>query len=163
MVANDPPTHRTRALMAASAPLRRTPTNYPEPFASRIRGREKRPLGDLFGLRSFGVNLTRLAPGGVSALHHRHSRQDEFIYILEGAPILVTDDGEQVVPAGTCFGFPAGGTAHHLENRASEDAIYLEIGDRSPGDQVTYPRDDLVAVLGGNRVWSFMHRDGEPY
>ena len=157
------PSDRKLAIVAASAPLRRTPTNYPEPFASRIKGREKRPLGDLYGLRSFGVNLTQLAPGGISALHHRHSRQDEFIYILCGTPTLVTEAGEQALEAGMCFGFPAGGTAHHLENRASDDAIYLEIGDRTPGDQVTYPMDDLLAVLGRDGAWSFTHRDGKPY
>ena len=82
------------AISALSAPLRTKPSNYPEPFFSRMGKREKRPLGDLFGLTNFGINLTRLAPGGESALLHRHSRQDEFIYILEGEPTLVTDRGE---------------------------------------------------------------------
>src|SRR5205085_5568294 len=81
------------AIRAADAPLRTKPSNYPEPFASRMAGREKRPLGDLFGLTNFGVNLTRLAPGAMSALRHAHSRQDEFVYVLQGTPTLHTDEG----------------------------------------------------------------------
>ena len=79
------------AIMAAEAPPRVRPSIYPEPFASRMAGRVKHPLGDLFGLTHFGVNLTRLAPGAVSALRHAHTRQDEFILVLEGHPTLVTD------------------------------------------------------------------------
>jgi len=87
----------TQAIEATQAPPRTKPSNYPEPFASRVAGREKRPLGDLFGLKSFGVNLTRLSPGSMSALRHRHSRQDEFVYVLEGEPTLITDSGEMLL------------------------------------------------------------------
>src|SRR5437879_2907505 len=88
------------AIVAAEAPPRTRPSNYPEPFASRMKGREKRPLGDLFDLQNFGVNLTRLAPGAQSALRHAHSRQDEFVYVLEGRPTLVTDAGETALEPG---------------------------------------------------------------
>jgi uncharacterized cupin superfamily protein len=148
---------------AESAPLRTKPTNYPEPFASRMGGRQKRPLGDLFGLKNFGVNLTRLVPGGESALLHRHSRQDEFIYILEGEPILITDDAESRLRPGDCAGFPAAGTAHQLVNRTSQDVLYLEIGDRTPGDTGTYPRDDIQAAQNPDLTWRFEHKDGTPY
>jgi uncharacterized cupin superfamily protein len=151
------------ALRAADAPPRTKPSNYPEPFFSRMGRREKRPLGDLFGLRNFGVNLTRLAPGGESALLHRHSRQDEFVYILQGAPTLVTDVGEVPLLPGMCAGFPARGVAHQLVNRTAEDVVYLEIGDRTPGDEGTYPVDDLKAVLGPDGKWIFTHKDGTPY
>ncbi len=151
------------AVDAASAPLRSKPSNYPEPFASRMAGREKRPLGDLFGLKNFGVNLTRLGPGAVSALHHRHSTQDEFIYVIEGEPALVTDSGETALRPGMCAGFPASGTAHHLINRSARDAIYLEVGDRAPGDAVSYPADDIQAVRDEGGKWRFAHKDGRPY
>ena len=82
------------AIIAAAAPARAKSTNYPEPFASMMANRIKHPLGDIFGLKNFGVNLTRIRPGGVSALHHRHSRQDEFIYVIEGAPTLCTGADE---------------------------------------------------------------------
>jgi uncharacterized cupin superfamily protein len=128
-----------------------------------MAGREKRPLGDLFGLKSFGVNLTRLAPGAVSALHHRHSRQDEFVYVLEGEPTLVTDEGDIQMRRGMCAGFAANGTAHHLENRTGSEVVILEVGDRAPGDQGTYPSDDLEAKLGPDGKWQFVHKDGTPY
>ena len=155
--------NRPAALRAADAPPRTKPSNYPEPFFSRMAGREKRPLGDLFGLTNFGVNLTRLMPGGESALLHRHTRQDEFVYILEGRPTLVTESGEAVLEPGMCAGFPAGGEAHQLVNRTDDEVVYLEIGDRTPGDEGSYPRDDLKAVLGPDGKWVFTRRDGTPY
>ncbi len=151
------------AIDASSAPLRTKLSNYPEPFFSRMARRAKRPLGDFFGLKNFGVNLTRLAPGGESALMHSHSRQDEFIYILEGDPTLVTDTGEVNLRPGMCAGFPCGGLAHHLVNRSDRDAVYLEIGDRTPGDEGRYPNDDIQAVLGSDGKWRFTHKNGRPY
>jgi uncharacterized cupin superfamily protein len=152
-----------RAILAKSAAARTKASSYPAVFAERMAGRVKRPLGELFALRNFGVNLTTLTPGGSSALFHRHSRQDEFIYVLEGDLVLVTDNGEQRLGPGMCFGFPAGGAAHHLINRSENDASYLEVGDRSAGDEVTYPNDDLQAVLGPERQWIFTRKDGTPY
>ena len=151
------------AVRAADVPPRTKPSNYPEPFFSRMLKREKRQLGDVFGLKNFGVNLTRLLPGGESALLHRHSRQDEFIYILEGTPTLVTDQGEIALAPGMCAGFPAQGIAHQLVNRSDKDVLVLEVGDRTPGDEGSYPRDDIQAVLGADGKWSFTHKDGRPY
>jgi uncharacterized cupin superfamily protein len=151
------------AIRAAEAPPRTKPSNYPEPFASRMAGREKRPLGDLFGLTNFGVNLTRLTPGSVSALRHAHSRQDEFVYILQGRPTLHTEDGRVRLSPGMCAGFKAGtGSGHHLLNETAEDVFYLEIGDRTPGDEGTYPDDDLQALMRDGK-WQFTHKDGTPY
>src|ERR1700744_2618842 len=151
---------RPVALLAADAPPRAFRTNYPEPFASRIAGRDKRPLGDLFGLTNFGVNITRLAPGGSSALRHAHAKQDEFVYILEGRPTLVTDAGRTPLAPGMCAGFKGGGgDAHHLVNETGEAVLYLEIGDRLPGDSAVYPDDDIEARRGDGR-WIFTHKDG---
>jgi uncharacterized cupin superfamily protein len=150
------------ALVAADLPPR-TKTNYPEPFASRIRGREKRALGDAFGLTNFGVNLTRLVPGAISALRHAHSKQDELVYILQGRPTLRTDEGATVLAPGMCAGFKAGtGNGHHLANETNEDVVYLEVGDRTPGDEGSYPDDDLKAALVDGK-WAFTHKDGRPY
>ena len=152
------------ALKAADAPPRTGPSNYPEPFFSRMGGRLKRPLGDLFGLTNFGVNLTTLVPGGESALRHAHSKQDEFIYILEGTPTLVTDAGETLLQPGMCAGFKAGtGDSHHLINRTQSDVLYIEIGDRTAGDAGTYPDDDIQAALDSSGKWIFTHKDGRPY
>jgi len=151
------------AIKAEAAPPRTKPSNYPEPFFSRMAKREKRPLGDLFGLKNFGVNLTRLAPGGESALLHRHSKQDEFVFILEGEPILVTETEEIALSPGMCAGFPANGVAHQLINRTDRDVVILEVGDRTASDEGSYPRDDIRAVLGADGKWQFTHKDGRPY
>ena len=152
------------AILAPEAPLRIRPSIYPEPFASRIGGREKRPLGDLFGLTNYGVNRTRLAPGGSSAIRHSHSRQDEFIYVLEGSPTLVTDAGETLLRLGMCAGFKAGtGDAHHMVNRTESDVSYLEIGDRSTGDTVDYPDDDMKFVVGADGKRRIVRKDGSAY
>ena len=151
------------AVLAEEAPPRSKRTVYPEPFASRMIGREKKPLGDLFSLSNFGVNLTRLAPGALSALRHAHSMQDEFVYVLQGNPVLITDIGETQLHPGMCAGFKAGtGDAHQLVNRSSEDVVYLEVGDRTAGDSAAYPDDDLQAILV-NGAWQFRHKDGTPY
>lgn len=155
---------RTVAILAAEAPARKQPSTYPEPFASMMAGREKRPLGVLFGLTHFGVNLTRLAPGGISALRHAHRTQDEFVYILSGHPTLLTNAGATPLEPGMCAGFAAGnGDAHQLRNDGSEDVVYLEIGDRSAGDAVSYPDDDIEAQFGSDGVWRYRHKDGRPY
>ena len=151
------------AIVAAEVAPRRQASAYPEPFASRMSGREKRQLGEALGLRNFGVNLTTLAPGAVSALRHSHSMQNEFIYVLQGQPLLRTEAGEPPMAPGMCAGFPAGsGDGHQLFNPGPETVVYLEVGDRSPGDMVSYPDDDLMAQLVDGR-WRFLHKDGSSY
>lgn len=152
------------AVDAAAVAPNPKPSAYPEPFYSRVLGRQKRALGDVFGLKNFGVNLTRLAPGAISALRHAHSAQDEFIYIVEGEPVLVTDAGETPLKPGMCAGFKAAsGDAHHLINRTARDVIYLEVGDRNVPDDVAYPDDDIRGThdAAGRRI--FLHKDGRPF
>src|SRR5215470_18696406 len=152
------------ALEANAVPRARAARGYPEPYAARVAGRERRALGDAFGLTNFGVNLTRLPPGGMSALRHTHTREDEFIYIVEGEPVLVTNAGETPLRPGMCAGFKAGsGDAHHLINRSSREVVYLEIGDRDPGDTVIYPDDDIGRALTPSGEPVFVHRDGRRY
>jgi len=151
------------AVKAADVAVRITPTTYPEPFAARVAGREKRQLGEVFGLKNYGVNLTRLAAGAISSLRHAHAKQDEFVYILEGRPTLYTDQGPIQLSPGMCAGFRAGSAnAHNLRNETSEDVVYLEIGDRTPGEEVVYPDDDLqIITIDGKR--RFARKDGTPY
>jgi uncharacterized cupin superfamily protein len=153
---------QTDPVNAWSVEPRARASAYPEPFAARMTGRVKRVLGDRFGITGFGVNLVTLKPGAASALFHRHAVQDEFVFVTEGEVTLVHDDGESLMRAGDCVGFPHGGTAHCLVNRSSGLAAYLEMGDRRPGDSASYPRDDLVAVQSEDG-WRFTHRDGRPY
>jgi len=151
------------AIAATQAPAKAKQTNYPEPFASRMAGRQKHPLGDVFGLTNFGVNLTKLAPKGTSALRHAHTRQDEFVYILQGHPTLHTDEGRMRLSPGMCAGFKAAtGNAHRLINETDEEVVYLEVGDRTPGDEGSYPDDDLKAQLVDGQ-WKFVHKDGTAY
>lgn len=151
------------AIVAADAPPRARQSIYPAPFAARTAGRLKRPLGDPFGLASFGVNHTRLAPGAGSALRHAHTKQDELVYVLEGRPTLITDAGETQLEPGMCAGFKGGtGDAHCFINRTDADVVLLEVGDRLPGDAVEYPDDDLAAVMVDGQ-WRITHKDGTPY
>lgn len=151
------------AVVALDTPKRTKQSNYPEPFASQMSGRQKHPLGDLFGLTNFGVNLAKLAPGAVSALRHAHTKQDEFVYVLQGQPTLHTDEGRTRLSPGVCVGFKYGtGNGHRLLNETSEEVIYLEIGDRTPGDEGYYPDDDIKGVLIDGK-WTFQHKDGTPY
>lgn len=116
------------------------------------------------GLANFGINLTELAPGAVSALLHHHSRQDEFIYIVAGTPTLVLDDEEHLLQPGNCCGFKAGtGVGHPLANKSVRPVLYLEIGDRTVGDYAEYPRDDLKFAPAEGGGWILTHKDGTPY
>jgi uncharacterized cupin superfamily protein len=151
------------AIRAKDAPPRARAGRYPPELAAKVGARAKHPLGDLFGLRNFGVNLTRLPPGVASALRHAHALQDEFVYVLEGTPTLVTDAGETPLAPGMCAGFPAGsGDAHHLLNRSDAEVVYLEIGDRTLGDRVDYPEDDLMIRPDAEGRGRYFRKDGTP-
>jgi len=138
-------------------------SGYPQPFKSRMGDRAKRRLGDACGLTKLGVNLVTLGPGGQSALRHWHTLEDEFVYVLEGEVVLVTDAGEQVLKSGTCAGYPAGKRdAHHFINRSTRPARYLEIGPRLDGDMAFYPDDDLMWIeTEAGSVPA--HKDGRRY
>ena len=142
---------------------RKSGSTYPEQFKPRVAGRAKQRIGDALGLTHFGVNLTTIKPGAASALRHWHTREDEFIYILSGELVLVSDAGEQLLTAGMAAGFPAGkADGHCLINRTARDAVYLEVGDRAPDDAATYPDDDIACkTVAGNRI--FTHKDGTSY
>jgi uncharacterized cupin superfamily protein len=122
-------------------------SGYPEPYRSRMGDRVKRRLGDACGLTRFGVNLVTLGPGGQSALRPWHTLEDEFVYVLAGEVVLISDEGEQILTAGTCAGYPAGKrNAHHFVNRSEAPAQYLEIGNRIDGDNALYPDDEELWV-----------------
>jgi uncharacterized cupin superfamily protein len=156
-------TPRPIAVTAMQVPPRAKLSGYPADLIAKIGAREKRTLGDIFGLANFGVNITRLPPGAASALRHAHEKQDEFVYIVQGACTLVTDAGETAMTAGMCAGFPAGtGDAHHLVNRGDADCVYLEVGDRTLFERVTYPDDDLDIRPGPDGKSVYFRKDGTP-
>lgn len=140
-----------------------TGTLYPPPFDEPCRVRRRTRLADAAGLTQYGVNLVHLEPGAWSSQRHWHSEQDEFIYVLSGELTLVTDAGEETLYAGDGAGFKAGDRdGHHLQNRSSADATFLEMGTRLPGDSAYYSDIDMMAPAGGKPA-QYCHRDGTPY
>jgi len=140
-----------------------TRTGYPEPYRQEVMGRERKRLGNAIGLDQFGVNLSRLKPGAASSQRHWHQHEDEFVYVLEGELVLVEDDGETVLKPGDAAGWKAGvPNGHRLINRASRDAVYLEIGTRAPRECAEYPDIDMVAVRDG-KSQGYLHKSGAPY
>src|SRR5512139_166816 len=128
----------------------RTDSGYPEPYRSRVLPREKRQLGNALGLTKIGINQTTLPPGKESSMRHWHTHEEEFIYVLSGEVVLVTDAGEQTLTPGMCAGFPPGtGDGHQLVNRGTVPAVYLEVSNRHPEDKAYYPDVDL-AYQGAN-------------
>jgi uncharacterized cupin superfamily protein len=140
----------------------RTGSSYPAPFAEQCGGRSRRALGSAAGLDQFGVNLQRLAPGAWTSQRHWHTTEDEFVWVLEGEVVLVTDGGEEILRAGDCAGFKAGApNGHHLQNRSGSEAVLLEIGTRDmERDACDYPDIDMIARPGED---FYRHRDGTPY
>lgn len=136
--------------------------DYPAPFDEPCRERFRRRLGDAAGLTQFGVNLLSLPPGAWSSQRHWHTVEDEFVYVLAGEVVLVTDAGEELLRAGDCVGFPAGARdGHHLQNRSTQAATVLEIGTRRPvDDEVFYPDIDLHALKDDA---GYAHQDGRSY
>lgn len=154
----------TEPLAALEVPAPNRKSLYPPPFARQVEGRTKHRLGDHFGLTNFGINLTELAPGSVSALVHHHSKQDEFVYIVSGTPTLVLGEQEFQLRAGDCCGFKAAsGVGHQLVNRSGAPVLYLEIGDRTSGDYAVYPKDDLAFTQRPDGSWVLTHKDGTCY
>lgn len=149
-------------MIAPGQAPRRDGTTYPAPYDAPCQARSRRQLGDAAGLTQFGVNLLHLPSGAWSSQRHHHSAEDEFVWVLEGEVILVTDAGEQVLRAGDCAGFAAGdGDGHHIQNRSGGAATLLEIGSRREAeDSVIYPDIDLIVAPGERR---YRHKDGTPY
>ena len=136
-------------------------SGYPKPFDAPCSARTRRRLGEAGGLRDFGVNLMTLPPGGWSSQRHWHSDEDEFVYLLEGEVTLVEDGGETLMRAGDCAAFPKGtGNGHHLINRSSATAVYLEVGSRHPNDVTTCSDIDMMSSNADGR---FVHKDGTPF
>jgi uncharacterized cupin superfamily protein len=141
----------------------RTSSGYPEPYKSRVLPREKRALGDPFGLTKVGINLTTLAPGKESSMRHWHTREDEFVYVLEGEVVLRNDQGETTLRAGMCAGFPAGEpNGHQLINRTSSPARYLEVSNRDREDGAEYVDADVDLAYHNSpdNKGYFTRRDG---
>jgi uncharacterized cupin superfamily protein len=140
-------------------------TRYPAPFDQPCRNRTWRRLVEAAGLTQFGVNLLRLAAGAWSSQRHWHTHEDEFVYVLQGEVVLVSDEGEETLRAGDCAGFRAGvRNGHCLQNRAPEQAELLIVGSRNEEDQCEYSDIDMVLTAGRySGKGGFQRKDGSPY
>lgn len=139
-------------------------TSYPEIYRAANQQRYNRRLGQHAGLKNFGVNITRIVPGGQSSYRHAHSTQDEFVYVLSGEAVMETNSGAQTLGPGMCAGFPAGtGDAHRFLNRSSADVLLLVVGDKSANDEVAYPDIDMHGKLGADGKFTFTRKDGTPF
>jgi uncharacterized cupin superfamily protein len=153
-----------KAIAADSVP-EKLGSSYPAPYDAPCRNRGGRRLAAAFGLTQFGVNRTRMPPGAWSSQRHWHSHEDEFVYMLEGELVLVTDAGEQVVRAGDVVGFKGGSTdGHHFINRSDRDAVYLVVGSRMDADFATYSDIDMKTTPNapGRGSYGFTRKDGTP-
>ncbi|MCA3254260.1 MAG: cupin domain-containing protein [Alphaproteobacteria bacterium] len=136
-------------------------TGYPEPYRGAVAGRNYRRLADAAGLTDFGVNICRLEPGAWSSQRHWHSKEDEFVMMISGEAVLITDAGETVMRPGDCAAFPAGlADAHHLVNRSDADAVFLVVGSDKADDACTYPDIDMHLPRGDG---GFTRKDGTPW
>lgn len=142
----------------------KTGSMYPEPFRSRVLPREKRALGDAFGLTTIGVNLTILMPGKESSMRHWHEREDELVYVLDGEVVLITDAGEEILGPGMVAGFKAGtSNAHQMVNRSDRPVTYLEMSNRDPADWGYYPDVDMAYGKDAEGNTILVHKDGSPF
>lgn len=142
----------------------RISSGYPEPFRSRVLPREKRALGDALGLTKVGINLTTLPAGKDSSVRHWHTKEEEFIFVLEGEVVLITDEGEQTLTPGMCAGFTANSkNGHQLSNRSAKPARYLEFSNRDPEDAAVYPDKDLAYSKDADGKPLFTRKDGSKF
>lgn len=156
-------TTRSKVFRLTDVPEIATST-YPDVFLASQKKRTYRRLGDHAGLKNYGVSVVRVLPGGQSAARHAHSKQDEFVYVIDGELVLVTDAGRETVGPGACIGFPAGtGDGHHFLNLGALDATFLVVGDRTLGDEVSYSDIDLAWKMGSDGVKGYFLKDGTPY
>ena len=151
-----------KAVDTEDLPVRRG-SGYPKPYDGPCADRQKRALGDAFGLTDYGVNVVTLPPGAWSSQRHWHSAEDELVYVLEGEPTLITDAGRTKLRPGMCAGFRKGeADGHHLVNETGDRVVYLEVGTRREEDDVDYPDIDMRIHRRG-RGGVFSHKDGRPY
>jgi uncharacterized cupin superfamily protein len=139
-------------------------TRYPAPYDEPVKARSWHKLGDAADLTHFGVNLVRLPPGTWSSQRHWHEKEDEFVYVLEGDVVLVTDAGEELFRQGDCAGFKAGvRDGHCLQNRSEKDVVLLVVGSRDDADWGEYSDIDMKFSNGRySGKGEYTRKNGDP-
>ncbi len=146
----------------SSVPVK-TGSIYPAPYTEKMAGRSSLRLGQAAGLTQFGVNLVSLEPGALSSLRHWHLAEDEFVMVTQGECVLMEDQGETLMRAGDCAGFPCNTpNGHHFINRSDTVTRFLVIGSKAPREVATYSDVDLMVTMesGGAR---FTYKDGTEF
>jgi uncharacterized cupin superfamily protein len=142
-------------------------SSYPSPYDEPCQKRRVQRLGDSIGLARLGVNLVTLMPGAWASQRHWHAEEDEFAYVIEGEIVLVEDEGETILHASECAGWPAGvKNGHHLINRSDAIARFLIIGNRNDNDCGEYSDIDMAFARGrysSGKKDIFRHKDGSPF
>jgi uncharacterized cupin superfamily protein len=135
-------------------------SRYPKPFATPCQDQFRRRLAVAAGLKQIGINLLELSPGAWSSQRHWHTQAEEFVYVLEGEVVLVTEGSEEILHAGDCAAFlPGDPDGHHIQNRSGAPARVLEIGSADRRSDETYYSDiDLHAGASG-----YFRKDGTSY
>jgi len=139
-------------------------TRYPPPHDAPCRDRKWIRLGDAVGLTQFGVNLVTLEPGVWSSQRHWHEKEDEFVYVVDGELVLITDAGEVTMRPGDCAGFKAGvRDGHCLQNRSGKPARFLVVGSRDDTDWGEYSDIDMKFLPGRlSGGGGYTRKNGEP-
>ncbi|HVY86190.1 MAG TPA: cupin domain-containing protein [Caulobacterales bacterium] len=142
----------------------RTGSRYPAPYDEPCKARVGALLADAAGLTQFGVNLVRIPPGSWSSQRHWHEKEDEFVWVVEGELVLVTDAGEEAFGPGDCAGFKAGvHDGHCFQNRSDKDAVILAIGTRDDEDWGEYSDIDMKFSNGRySGKGRYTRKNGEP-
>jgi len=143
----------------------RTGSSYPAPFDKPCLARKSVRLSEAGGLTQFGVHRAVLSPGTWSSQRHWHTHEDELVYILQGRPTLIDDNGETQLEPGDVTTHVAGdANGHHMINRTEEDVVFLIVGTRNPQeDTVHYPDIDLQLPTNGTVDPQFTNKQGKPY
>ncbi|MEP4484978.1 MAG: cupin domain-containing protein [Halioglobus sp.] len=138
-------------------------SDYPEPFGEPCKERSNRNLARASGLSKIGAQLFLLPPGAWSSQRHWHTHEDELVYVLEGAPTLITDEGEVMLEPGDFVGFPAGQkNGHHIVNRGSLNAKFLTVSNQDSRDDVSYSDIDMQ-INGRSFGGAYTNKRGEAY
>ena len=137
---------------------------YPAPYDAPCKALRRLKVGDAAGLTQFGVNLVTVDPGVWSSQRHWHAEEDEFVYVLDGELVLITDAGEEIMRAGDCAGFKAGvRDGHHFINRSNAPARFLVVGGRGDGDWGEYSDIDMKFHPGRySGKGGYTKKDGTP-
>lgn len=101
------------------------------------------PFGRHFGLTRIGIHHERLLPGRRTSYPHAESAEEEFVYVIDGAPDVWLDGALYRLSPGDAVGFPAGtGQCHTFINNTASEVRLMVVGETAkPENRIFYPRN----------------------